>query len=654
MRCNNGCNNRCNNGCNSNLLCGLSNTLVKKLIAEVLDMPPIEPEKPPIEPEKPDNQIASIIISGAGIVGETLTTELTDLNGLLGNIKYQWYVDGEVILYATTETYVIKESDSGKTISVQANFTDRDGFSESVTDTVDVAVVVKPENQIANITISGTAKVGETLTTEVTDANGLPSDIIYQWYADGEVITDAITDTYIVKESDSGKTLTVQADFTDKDGFIESVTGTVDVEVVEVVPREGTLKFSTRNIAIPSKKMKGTIRLSGLSGEWQLLGGDTVLHSNVSTGNPVNHNVELTDWFAHEPLFEFIGTASRIAIDLPNGFASINPIGEVIIESFSETVAHQTISASASLLTVPETLPPNITSTNSMFRYCSEFNQDISMWDTSNVTDMGFMFAGASSFNQDISSWNVGQVTNMNSMFDTAKSFNQDLSSWDVSLIPSEPNSFAYNVRGWTLSKPIWGGKEEDTGLKADYSGTGWYKATDTGTVFNKGVPALETHVFSDSSIEYVSAHTAKEAKLYGARAAVSNITDMNRMFQDDTSFNSDISDWDTSSVTDMEYMFGNATSFNSDISNWDVSSVNNMLGMFYNATAFNQDISSWNTSNVADMSEMFDSATSFNQDLSNWCVPFIDIEPDDFDTSTTAWTLAKPVWGTCPRGEVG
>ena len=34
MGCNNGCNNWRNNRCNSNLLCGLSNTLVKKLIAE--------------------------------------------------------------------------------------------------------------------------------------------------------------------------------------------------------------------------------------------------------------------------------------------------------------------------------------------------------------------------------------------------------------------------------------------------------------------------------------------------------------------------------------------------------------------------------------------------------------------------------------------
>lgn len=158
-----------------------------------------------------------------------------------------------------------------------------------------------------------------------------------------------------------------------------------------------------------------------------------------------------------------------------------------------------------------------------------------------------------------------------------------------------------------------------DMGLAKDYSGTGWYKATDKGTVFNKGVPALETHVFSDSPIEYVTVYTKEDARFYGERAAVSNVTEMLYCFFSDDSFNQDISSWDVSSVTDMSAMFAGCSSFNQDISGWDVSSVTNMNGMFGNATAFNQDLSSWDVSNVTDMSGMFSDAKNFNGDISTW-----------------------------------
>ena len=194
--------------------------------------------------------------------------------------------------------------------------------------------------------------------------------------------------------------------------------------------------------------------------------------------------------------------------------------------------------------------------------------------------------------------------------------------------------------------------ESSSTGLRADYPGTGWYKATDTGTVFCKDVPALETHVFSDSPIEYVSVYTDEDAKTYGERAATSNITDMSSMFYEATTFNQDISNWDVSNVTNMSSMFDNASAFNSDISKWNVSNVTDMSDMFYGASSFNQDISNWDVSNVTDMSDMFNGAYVFNQDLSQWCVSNIRSMPQLFDSDATAWSLPKPVWGTCPRGE--
>jgi surface protein len=47
-------------------------------------------------------------------------------------------------------------------------------------------------------------------------------------------------------------------------------------------------------------------------------------------------------------------------------------------------------------------------------------------------------------------------------------------------------------------------------------------------------------------------------------------------------------------------------------------------------------------------MTNMFEGASSFNQDLSNWCVSEIVTQPLNFDADATAWTEARPDWGSC------
>ena len=100
-----------------------------------------------------------------------------------------------------------------------------------------------------------------------------------------------------------------------------------------------------------------------------------------------------------------------------------------------------------------------------------------------------------------------------------------------------------------------------------------------------------------------------------------SNVTDMQNMFKNATSFNQDIGNWITSNITNMSSMFAFAVAFNQNIGNWDTSNVINMQSMFIGALAFNQDIGNWNVSNVTGMYSMFNGATAFNQNIGNWNV---------------------------------
>jgi surface protein len=96
-----------------------------------------------------------------------------------------------------------------------------------------------------------------------------------------------------------------------------------------------------------------------------------------------------------------------------------------------------------------------------------------------------------------------------------------------------------------------------------------------------------------------------------------------------------------------MYRMFYLTDVFNQPIGDWDVSNVTDMNSMFQDAIAFNQDISSWDVSNVTDMTRMFRSAYAFNQDISNWSVANV-IICNGFSTDTPQWTLPKPTFTNC------
>lgn len=254
-----------------------------------------------------------------------------------------------------------------------------------------------------------------------------------------------------------------------------------------------------------------------------------------------------------------------------------------------------------------------VTNMKATFQNATSFNQDISTWDVSNVTNMEAMFDGAkyfnqnigswamnkvrntkamfrnaSAFNQDISSWNVALVKNMDEMFLNANSINVDLSEWDVHYIVDRPSYFSTNNN---IIEPIWGLWSDNFYLDSNGITIKCFVGLQAG---NKG---------------YI------DGVLY---EAVNNSRLRSYMGSNDVNLNTLC----TSLVSDLSHLFENNQTFNDDISNWDVSNVRNMDSTFYGAT-------------------------SFNQDLGIWCVQNVESH-SDFNTNSSLEIDNTPIWEEC------
>ena len=344
-----------------------------------------------------------------------------------------------------------------------------------------------------------------------------------------------------------------------------------------------------------------------------------------------------------------------------------------------------------------------------MFGGNEEFNQDISQWNTSSVEIFDAMFQGATSFNQDIGEWDVSNAQRMLAMFQRAESFNQDLREWCVSGINGEPLDFSVDSSLSSSNKPIWGFCPETHPIFLDDNGV-TVKARESAVVGETYSLYGDEFLVVDEALLREKVNQASDL----TKLVTTRVTDMSNLFalpdngdrslpkyqiystgsrttssytgangginfnHYQSTFDQDISNWDTSNVTDMRDMFVNLDFFSADLSNWDVSNVyyfdrmfalmqggNNgqgsweiftsetnelavsMEAMYFLTENFNQNISGWATSAVFNMQSMFQAARAFNQDLSNWNVGGVNF-CRDFSSGANSWTLDKPFFTAC------
>ena len=332
----------------------------------------------------------------------------------------------------------------------------------------------------------------------------------------------------------------------------------------------------------------------------------------------------------------------------------------------------------AGLTALPTLDTSNLTTMEVMFVGSSAFNQDIGSWDTSNVTDMYAMFYGASAFNQDLSGWCVGNIPSRPDQFDNnATSWTLPRPGWGtcprLESIPKLLESAGYELADCHIfvanDKPVAVPIASGTvpifvavdGVVKDYATEVKYKTFNNSTIhaiFDWDNTFRYQLLWFSDIIQFGSRSVGGEPVGYTnptplASGRIPGQLKMGRFaFSWMTGANpTAIRDLDVSNVTNMQGMFKDSSSFNQNISGWDVSNVTNMSEVFQSASSFNQPIGNWDVSKATTMTAMFYDASSFNQDLSQWCVINAGTNNGDFDNGADAWILpnSRPVWGTCP-----
>ncbi|MGY5319883.1 hypothetical protein ACXA45_11690, partial [Neomicrococcus lactis] len=150
---------------------------------------------------------ATPTISGTKKVGYTLTANTgTWTTGTA--FTYQWYRSGVAITGATAKTYKPTGYDVGKALTVKVTGSQL-GYTTVAKTSVATALIARGTLVSATPTISGTKKVGYTLTAN-TGTWTYGTTFKYQWYRLGVAITGATAKTYKLTSLDVAKSLTVK------------------------------------------------------------------------------------------------------------------------------------------------------------------------------------------------------------------------------------------------------------------------------------------------------------------------------------------------------------------------------------------------------------------------------------------------------------
>ncbi|MFD8724072.1 Tat pathway signal protein [Streptomyces sp. NPDC059629] len=149
-------------------------------------------------------------ITGTAEVGAKVTATNGSWSATPTSYTYQWKADGMAVSGATAATYTVPSALLGKKLSVTVTAVKGGWLSGSATSAaVTVAKGDAPEATRAPA-VSGTAKVGKTLTAAHGTWSPAATSFAYQWYANGKAISGATKSTLTLKAAQKDKKITVK------------------------------------------------------------------------------------------------------------------------------------------------------------------------------------------------------------------------------------------------------------------------------------------------------------------------------------------------------------------------------------------------------------------------------------------------------------
>lgn len=167
-------------------------------------------------------------ITGERNVGDIVTAVPGNWGRQPVSLAYQWNRNGEPIVGATAQTYVLAADDAGSPISVTV-VGSKPGFTTASRTSTTIGVYRQLDPPPIP-RVSGSAQVGESVRADPGVWQPSPVQLTYQWLRDGAPISGATDRVYSVIATDSGRTLSVQVSGS-KAGYTTKATASEAVAV---------------------------------------------------------------------------------------------------------------------------------------------------------------------------------------------------------------------------------------------------------------------------------------------------------------------------------------------------------------------------------------------------------------------------------------